>query len=227
VTGGRPGRRGRRSLRPVVLAAAVALTSGCDTPVAGEAVTAPAPSAPSAPDRAAELEPLLVEEVPSGLPRLPDGQVMPPAGEKTVEDVAGYADDPAHERAVLDDYGYRFGWERFWGVEDGALTSVFVHQLRSRAGAAAYARDLAANDAGYYAGSLAENPPDLPGGCWLLTVEDPRDGSGLDGPAAISWCASGVFSVSVTAVADSLGDARAEVRELLPIQLDRLQSHGG
>ena len=56
-------------------------------------------------------------------------------------------------------------------------------------------------------------------------MEDPRYGSGLDGPAAISWCASGVFSVSVTAVSESLGDARAEVRELLPIQLDRLPPH--
>ena len=123
---------------------------------------------------------------------------------------------------MLDAYGYRFGWERFWGVENGALTSVFLHQMRSRAGAAAYARDLAANDADFYAGVLADDPPDLPGGCWLLTVEDPRPGSGLDGPAAISWCGSGPFSVSVTAVADSVEAARAEVRELLPQQLERL-----
>jgi hypothetical protein len=210
--------------RSAVLAAAVLLSAACDNPVEGAAVAAPAPSVPA---RAADLEPLLVEQVPSGLPRVPDAQVRPPAGEKTVEDVAGYADDPVHERAVLDDYGYRFGWERFWGVEGGALTSVFVHQMRTRAGAAAYARDLAANDADYYEGNLAENPPDLPGGCWLMTVENPQPGSGLDGPAAISWCGAGVFSVSVTAVADSVGRARAEVRELLPLQLDRLPPHGG
>ena len=216
MTRGRPGRL-------VVLAAVVVLTTGCDQPVPGDAAAVPAPSVPA---RAADLEALLVEEVPSGLPRLPDAQVMPPAGEKTVEDVAGYADDPAHERAVLENYGYRFGWERFWGVEDGALTSVFVHQMSSRAGAATYARDLAANDADFYEGSLAENPRDLPGGCWLLTVEDPRYGSGLEGPAAISWCGAGVFSVSVTAVADSVEAARAEVRELLPVQLDRLRDRG-
>jgi len=206
-------------VRAAVLAAAVVLTSGCDHPVAGEAVAARIPALPS---RAAELEELLVEEVPSGLPRLPDAQVRPPAGEKTAEDVAGYAEDPQREREVLDEYGYRFGWERFWGVDGGALTSVFLHQMRSRAGAAAYARDLAANDADFYAGVLADDPPHLPGGCWLLTVEAPRPGSGLDGPAAISWCGSGPFSVSVTAVADSVEAARAEVRELLPQQLARL-----
>jgi hypothetical protein len=206
-------------VRSAVLVAAVVLTAGCERPLAGTAAPAPGPSLPDTP---AELERLLVEAVPSGLPRLPDAQVLPPAGEKTVDDVAGYARDPARERAVLDDYGFRFGWERFWGVEDGALTGVFVHQMRSRAGAAAYARDLAANDAEFYDGILARDPPDLPGGCRLLTVEDPRAGSGLDGPAAISWCGAGPFSVSVTAVADSVEAARAEVRRLLPEQLDRL-----
>jgi hypothetical protein len=211
-----------RGVRPAVLAAAVLLISACDHPVTGEATPGAPPSLPGSP---AELEELLVDDVPSGLPRLPDGQVQPPAGEKGVEDVAAYARDPVHERAVLEDYGYRFGWERFWGVADGALTGVFLHQLESRAGAAAYARDLAANDAEHYEGILATNPPDLPGGCWLLTVKSPRPGSGLDGPAAISWCEHGVFSVSVTAVADSVETARAEVRELLPQQLDRLPPH--
>jgi hypothetical protein len=210
------------TLRAAGLAAAVVLTSACDRTVPGEATAAPSPDLPGSP---AELERLLVETVPSGLPRLPDTRVRPRAGEKTVEDVAGYAQDPARERAVLEDYGYRHGWERFWGVGDSALTSVFVHQLRTRAGAAAYARDLAANDADHYEGILADDPPDLPGGCWLLTVEDARPGSGLDGPAAISWCGHGVFSVSVTAVATSLPAARAEVRELLPEQLDRLPPH--
>jgi hypothetical protein len=224
VTRGGPARRVPRSVRPAVLAAAVVLTSGCDRPIAGQAAAAPAPPLPAA---AAELDALLVEEVPSGLPRLPDAHVRPPAGEKTVEDVAGYARDPARERTVLEDYGYRFGWERFWGTENGALTSVFVHQLRTRAGAAAYARDLAANDAEFYDGVLAHDPPDLPGGCWLLTVEHARPGSGLEGPAAITWCGSGAFAVSVTAVADSVESARAEVRELLPEQLDRLPPHGG
>jgi hypothetical protein len=214
-----PGRPARRAVGSAVLLAAAVLTAGCDRSVAGTATPAPGPSLPGTP---AELEQLVVESVPSGLPRLPDGQVRPPAGEKTVEDVAAYAHDPARERAVLEDYGFRFGWERFWGVEDGGLTSVFVHQMRSRAGAAAYAHDLAANDAGFYEGVLADDPPDLPGGCWLLTVEDPRPGSGLDGPAAISWCGAGPFSVSVTAVADSVEAARAEVRTLLPQQLDRL-----
>ncbi len=218
------GRPARRAVRSVVLTGAVVLTAACDRPVAGQAAPAPAPALPGSP---AELEELLVESVPSGLPRLPDTQVRPPAGEKHVEDVAAYAQDPARERTVLQEYGYRYGWERFWGVEGGALTSVFLHQLRTRAGAAAYARDLAANDAEYYEGILADDPPDLPGGCWLLTVEDPRPGSGLDGPAAITWCGSGPFSVSVTAAADSVEAAQAEVRKLLPEQLDRLPPGDG
>ena len=64
---------------------------------------------------AEELGALVVAEVPSGLPRLPDDELEPPAGAKAVEDVAEYADDPAREREVLEDYGYRYGWERFWG----------------------------------------------------------------------------------------------------------------
>jgi len=182
-------------------------------------VAAPAPSLPA---RAAELEDLLVEEVPSGLPRLPDEQVRPPAGEKTLEDVAGYADDPAHERAVLEDYGYRFGWERFWGEGSGPVTGVFVDQFESRAGAGAYAEDLARNDAEHYRGMLREEPPDLPGGCRALTVEDMEPDVGLNGPAAFAWCGHGVFSVSVTSVADSVDAAEEEVRAVLAEQLDRL-----
>jgi hypothetical protein len=188
----------------------------------GSATPATVRSLPGSP---AELEGLLVEEVPSGLPRLPDAVVQPPAGEKTVDDVAGYAADPGREREVLEDYGYRFGWERFWGVAGGRLTSVFLHQLRTRAGAAAYARDLAANDAEYYQGVLSDDPPGLPGGCWLLTVQEAPPASGLDGPAAITWCGHGVFSVSVTAVSDSVEAATAEVQELLPRQLERLTTH--
>jgi hypothetical protein len=205
------------------VAAALVLTSACDRPVAGVATAAPLPAAPGT---AAELESLLVESVPSGLPRLPDADVRPAAGRKTVEDVAAYARDPERERAVLEDYGYRHGWERFWGVAGGAMTGVFVHQLRTRAGAAAYARDLAANDAEHYAGVLGHNPPELPGGCWLLTVEDARPEAGLHGPAAITWCGHGVFSVSVTAVAGTVEAAEAEVRQLLPEQLDRLPPAG-
>ena len=216
MTRGRPARRGVRS---AVLAVTAVLTSACDRSVAGEATPAAQPSLPAGP---AQLEELLVETVPSGLPRLPDASVRPTAGEKTLEDMAAYADDPERERRVLEDYGYRYGWERFWGVRDGAMTSVFLHLLGSRAGAARYARDLAANDAAHYDGILADDPPGLPRGCWLLVVEHPRPRSGLDGPAAITWCGRGTFSVSVTAVADSVEAARQEVHELLPEQLDRL-----
>ena len=37
-------------------------------------------------------------------------------------DIAGYARDPARERAVLAEYGYRHGWERFWGTGSGPVT---------------------------------------------------------------------------------------------------------
>ena len=211
-------RRGRAVAVLLSLAAALPLT-GCEREIAGAASAGEAPAAPGSSE---ELAALLVTEVPSGLPRLPDAEVMPPAGEKTLEDVAAYADDPDRERAVLRDYGYRFGWERFWGVHEGALTSVFVHQMETRGDAGSYARDLAANDAEYYRGVLRENASGLPGGCWLLTVDEARPDARLPGPAAISWCGHGVFSVSVTAVADSVADAEEEVRALLPQQLDRL-----
>lgn len=214
-----PRRPSRRALSRAAVLAVVLLTPACERPVAGTATPGPAPAMPGSP---AELEPLVVTAVPSGLPRLPDDEVEPPAGRKTLEDVAAYAEDPEREREVLEDYGYRFGWERFWGVDADEVTSVFVFQMQTRGGADAYARDLAANDADYYRATLSENPPGLPGGCRLLTVDDARPEADLPGPAAISWCGHGVFSVSVTAVASSVEEAQAEVQALLPQQLDRL-----
>ena len=213
--------RGRRAPSGAVLL--VVLT--CLLPVAACARSVEgAPTAgPDAqlPATAEELGALLLAELPSGLPRLPDAGLMPPAGAKRVEDVAGYSDDPARERAVLEDYGYRHGWERFWGSEDGPMTAVLVDQFETRAGAGAYAEDLARNDAEHYRGTLREAPGGLPGGCWLLTVEHPDAGQ-LHGPSAFVWCVHGVFSVSATAVASSVDAAEAEVRAVVIAQLDRL-----
>jgi hypothetical protein len=184
-----------------------------------DGVPIPAPAA-ATPGSAAELETLLVTAVPSGLPRLPDDELEPPAGEKRVEDVAEYAQDPGRELEVLETYGYRYGWERFWGTGgSGPVTGVFVDQFDHRAGAAAYALDLARNEAEHYGGMLVENAPDLPGGCHLLTVEDADQGAELTGPAALAWCGHGVFSVSVTVVTDSVDEAEEEVRAVLPEQL--------
>ena len=143
----------------------------------------------------ADLGALVVTEVPSGLPRLPDDELEPPAGPKAVDDVADYSEDPAREQDVLEDYGYRYGWERFWGTGSGPMTGVFVDQFASRAGAGAYAEDLARNDAEHYDGVVHENPPDLPGGCRMLTVDDAAAQEALGGPAALAWCGHGPFSV--------------------------------
>jgi hypothetical protein len=199
----------------VALAALLVAPVGCGRSI-DEAVTAATSASPG------DLEPLIVVDVPSGLPRLPDQDVHPPAGAKRVEDIASYSDDPARERAVLEDYGYRFGWERFWGAGSGPLTGVFVDQFEDRAGAVGYAEDLARNDAELYGGTLEENPPQLPGGCWLLSVEGAVPAEDLSGPAAMVWCAHGVFSVSVTSVAESVDAAEEEVRAVLESQLERL-----
>jgi hypothetical protein len=151
-----------------------------------------------------------------------DEELDPPAGPKRVEDIAGYADDPGRERKVLERYGYHYGYERFWGEGTWPVTGVFVDQFRSRAGADAYADDLARNDAAHYDGMLRDNPPELPGGCTMLTVDDPEPDLGLGGPAAFAWCRHGVFSVSVTSVSDSVDAAEEEVGSVLREQLDRL-----
>jgi hypothetical protein len=169
-----------------------------------------------------ELGKLIVAEVPSGLPRMPDGELNPPAGPKRVEDIAGYSDDPVRERAVLEDYGYRFGWERFWGTGNRPMTSVFVDEFEGRAGAGTYVEDLARNDAEYYDGVLRVNPPGLPGGCRTLTVEQADADAGLDGPAVFAWCRHGAFSVAVSAVTDSVAVAEKEVRGVVLEQLERL-----
>jgi hypothetical protein len=209
-------------LRAAVLLALLALlpvTAGCTRAVDGVPRGAPTEEFP---DSAPDLEALIVTEVPSGLPRLPDDELEPPAGPKSVDDIADYADDPDRERDVLQGYGYRRGWERFWGTGAGPMTGVFVDQFGSRAGADAYAEDLARNEAERYEGVLHENPPDLPGGCRMLTVDDAGAQEALGGPAAFAWCRHGTFSVSVTSVADSPDSAEEEVRAVVELQLDRL-----
>jgi hypothetical protein len=218
VTPGRRTGRRRGAVLVAVLPPVLALL-GCARAVDGVAIPGPRADLPESPR---ELERLIVPEVPSGLPRLPDGELEPPAGEKRIEDIAAYSTDPAREMDVLQDYGYRFGWERFWGEGAGPVTGVFVDQFEGRAGAGAYADDLARNDAEHYDGLLREDPPDLPGGCRALTVDNPAPELGLDGPTAFAWCRHGVFSVSVTAVSDSIDAAEEEVRLALDEQLDRL-----
>lgn len=205
--------------RAVLTVPAVLALSGCTSSVDGRPTPAPVTATP---DAVADLGALVVTEVPSGLPRLADTDLAPPAGAKTVDDVATYAADPERERGILEDYGYRQGWERFWGFQDGPLTSVFVDQFENRAGAGAYAEDLARNDAEHYSGMLRESPAELPGGCRSLTVADPEPDLGLAGPAAFAWCVHGVFSVGVTAVADSVDAAEEELRAVVDSQLERL-----
>jgi hypothetical protein len=213
------GRLSSRGGAAVLVIVAQLGPSACTSSVEGTATAAPVTATPEA---VTELGALIVTEVPSGLPRLPDDRLHPPAGPKTVDDVATYADDPARERGVLADYGYRHGWERFWGFGEGPVTSVFVDQFEHRAGSGAYAADLARNESEHYRAMLRENPADLPGNCWSLTVPDPAPDLGLDGPAALAWCGHGVFSVGVTAIADSVDEAEEEMRAVVAHQLDRL-----
>ena len=94
-------------------------------------------------------------------------------GRSSVDDIAGYSDDPAREREVLEDYGYRFGWERFWGEgSDGPVTGVFVDQFETRAGAGAYAEEVARNDAERYRGSAVGRPAGP--SRWLLAADGGR-----------------------------------------------------
>jgi hypothetical protein len=218
VTSGRRPRSGRGAVLLAVLPGLLSLT-GCTRAVDGVPTAEASGSLPASPEA---LEPLIVTEVPSGLPRLPDEELDPPAGAKRAQDVAAYAENPAREREILEDYGYLFGWERFWGDGAAPMTGVFVDQFATRAGAGAYAEDLARNDAAHYEGVLDEDPIGLPGGCRLLSVEDPEPDGVLTGPAALVWCGHGVFSVGVTAVAGSVDDAEEEVRAVLAEQLDRL-----
>lgn len=198
-----------RGLR-LLLGLLLFVPAGCSSPRA--------PAAPAAPTSAQQLERLVVRSVPSGLPRMPDARLHPPAGAKSAKDVAGYAGDPSRERRVLADYGYRFGWERFWGDGEARQTSVFLDQFRLAAGARHYADDLARNDAAHYRAAWHAGSGGLPAGCRLLTSDDPT----LPGPAAFAWCAHGVFAVAVTAVSGSADAAVREVRAVVRAQLDRL-----
>jgi len=201
------------------------LCAGCTSDAApvddGGAAAGDASSRPAVPTSADQLEALLVTQVPSGLPQVADDELDPPAGEKTIDDVAGYGDDAPRQRRVLTDYGYLRGWERFWR-SGNALTSVFLDQFSGAEGAASYAEDLARNDAEYYGGLLDRAPGDLPAECVLMVRNDPEPRHGLTGSAAFAWCATGVFTVAVAAVAGSTADARAELAAVTAAQLDRL-----
>jgi hypothetical protein len=217
-----------RSAAATVVLLAAGVGSGCAANGAAsgpQVAAAPSPSPTGAvPTSAAELEALLLEQVPSGLPLVPDDELDPPAGEKTVDDVAGYGDDAAEQRSVLTDYGYLRGWERFWRADTGQ-TSVFLDQFERPEGAGAYAHDLARNDAEYYGGMLDSAPGDLPAGCVTMARDDPAAAHGLAGPAAFAWCSSGVFTVAVAAVARTPEAARAEVTAVTVEQLDRLRTN--
>ena len=216
----------RGTVAALLLALAGPACSGCAAPADGGAA---APSSDASrttsagaavPASAAELEELLLDEVPSGLPRVPDDELDPPAGEKTVDDVARYGGDAQRQEQVLADYGYQRGWERFWRSGD-ELTSVFVDQFADAPGAVSYAQDLARNDAEYYGGELDATPSGLPEDC-VLMAREPAPEHGLAGPAAFAWCARGDFTVSVAAVATTTDGARAELEAVTTAQLDRL-----
>jgi hypothetical protein len=178
-------------------------------------------SAAAGPTSAAGLEELLLDQVPAGLPRVPDDELDPPAGEKTIDDVARYGGDAAEQRDVLSDYGYLRGWERFWRSGD-RLTSVFLDQFSNSRGAASYAEDLAHNDAQFYGGELDSAPAGLPRGCVTMAREEPAPEQGFAGPAAFAWCAAGDLTVSVAVVADGPEQAAAEVSAVTIAQLARL-----
>jgi hypothetical protein len=223
----RPGRpRGRLLLGLLLLLGPAGCGSADRPPGASPASSAvssssAAASSAAAPASAQQLERLVVTSVPSGLPRMPDAQLRPPAGAKSAADVAAYAGDPARERQVLAGYGYRFGWERFWG-RGNAQTSVFLDQFRGAAGARRYATDLARNDAAHYAASWHQGSGGLPAGCQLLTADRPARSTSLPGPAAFAWCAHGPFAVAVTAVSGSAQSAVREVSAVVRAQLRRL-----
>lgn len=224
--------RGRRGAQPpaalavlavLALAAPVsACSSGPGAPQTATTARTASSRAPATPTSVQQLGQLIVTDVPSGLPRTPDDDLQPPAGPKNAAEVATYADDPAHERTVLARYGFRYGWERFWGRGSGPVTSVFVDQFADPAGARAFTADLAGNDAAHYRATRHERPPQLPNGCELLTADHADPAVGLDGPAAFAWCPAGVFSVSVTAVSGSVDAAVDEVAAVVRAQLARL-----
>lgn len=214
-----PGAAARRS----GLALLLALLPGCAAPAGGDPAGPPAAPAAAVPATPQELEALVVTGVPSGLRRVPDDALSPPAGEKWAEDVAGYAEDAARERGVLADYGYRFGWERYWGsAGSGPLTTVAAHLFATADGAAAFTADLAAHEAEVYGGLLRADPPGLPAGCRLLQLDDGAPQAGLAAPAAFAWCARGPSSVAVTAVSGSAESATEEVAAVVAAQLERL-----
>ncbi len=208
--------------RLLAVLAACAPLVGCAAPVDGvssaAAGTSPVADLPGDVDALGDL---MLTTVPGGVVPVPDEELDPPAGAKTVEDVAAYSADPDRDAEVLEGYGYRWGWERFWRP-DGGLTTVFVDQFDGVAGASAYATDLRRNDASYYGGSPDRNPAGLPDGCAQLDVADPPDDTGLEGPSAFVWCAHGPFTVSVAVVAEDIGTATQQVRQVVVDQLDRL-----
>ena len=169
--------------------------------------------------------------MPSGLPRLPDDELDPPAAAKTVDDVAGYSDDPQHEREVLERLRLPARLGAVLGHRTPApMTGVFVDQFERRAGAGAYAEDLARNDAEYYDGVLHEDPPGLPGRLPAAhRATTPARGQGSAARPRFAWCGHGRLQRLGDRRRRLRADAADEVRSApsLDAQLDRLPPVSG
>ena len=176
----------------------------------------PAPAAPRAVDGAAgagargrqprpaaeELAELVLPEVPSGLPRLPDEDLDAAGGRQDRRDVAGVRRRPRRasgrsSRTTATGYG----WERFWGDGPGALTGVFVDQFEHPAGAARLRRGpRPQRRRALRRGAATRNRPTCPAAAGCSRRRPAPDGR-ADRPRRVRLVRPGVFSVAVTAVA--------------------------
>ena len=204
--GGCPRAPGRRPARPA--RACLAAAPGAPAPSTGRRRRAPARRSPGSADElgCARRDRGAVGAAPAARRR----SSQPPAGPKRSTTSPTTPTTPAHERDGAGAYGYRFGWERFWGTGPAPMTGVFVDQFRDRARAPAPTpRTSPRNEADVLRRHrCARTRRELPGGCRMLTVDDAEPAAGLRGPAAFAWCGHGVVQ--------RLGDRRRGLRSRPP-----------
>ena len=179
---------------------------------------APRRAVGSSPASAEELGALIVTEVPSGLPRLPDEDLTPPAGQEAGRGHRGLC--PRSGTGAGGPRGLRLPVRlgTVLGHRDGPVTGVFVDQFDTRAGAAPTPRTSPATTPSTTAACWRR--PRRPAGRLLVADRGgPRPGAAARA-GRVRLVRARVFSVSVTAVADSVDAAEEEVRAVLEAQLD-------
>ncbi len=201
----------RRTLASVLLLATLA--AGCSSDEAASPEARPeTPATSVAPLDPAELEPLVLDEAPSGFTRAADEDGA--AGATDLTAAAADTSDPGAAEALVE-AGFVRGWQRLW-VSDDDEDELFllVYEFADEDGATDFF-DQTAGEASTQGGEGVFEVPGLPGAVGVT-----GGGDGLSVSAVVAT--TGAYLVQVIGNGPDPGPSRGTVIAMTTAQLDRL-----